>query len=222
MNRTSNLSLHEEILLLSLRNQKGTVATSFSEFALAGAVLADLLLDGRITLDGTKKKLVDLRNSAPTGDPVIDECLAKMASAKRRANLQTWVSRLAGIKKLRHKVARKLCNRGILRADEDKVALIFTRKIYPEMDPRPEREILERMRAALLSGDDRVEPRTAALIALAHGGGVLGEALGKKEVNARKKRIKQIVDGDPVGKATKEAIDACKAAAMVAITASTT
>ena len=40
----STLFLYEEIMLLALRNQKGTVATSFSEHAVAGAVLAELNL----------------------------------------------------------------------------------------------------------------------------------------------------------------------------------
>ena len=135
MTHVKALSLYEEILLLALRNEKGTVASGYSEHAVAGAVLAELLLDRRISVDDTGKQLVDLRNTHPTGDPIMDECLETMKAGKRRASLQAWVSRLAGIKGLRHKVARQLCDRGILRADEDKVLFIFTRKIYPEINP---------------------------------------------------------------------------------------
>ena len=215
----STLFLYEEIMLLALRNQKGTVATSFSEHAVAGAVLAELLLDRRITLDQRRKKMVELHSAAPTGDPIIDECLERMTSARRPASLRTWVTRLARIKKLRHKVARQLCNRGILRADEDKVAFIFTRKVYPEINPGPEREIVNRVRAAILSGEERLDARTVALIALADGGGLLGEVLGRREVKARKKRIARIVEGEAAGRATRDAIAACRTAAMVAVMA---
>ena len=219
MTSAKRLFLYEEIALLALRNQKGTVATSFLEHAVAGAVLAELLLDQRITIDSQKKKLVGLRDPKPTGDPIIDECLVKMASAKRRASLQAWVTRLSGIRKLRHKVARQLCNRAILRADEDKVALIFTRKIYPEIDPRPEMEIVTRLRSAIFADEDLHDPRTVTLVALADGAGLLGETFGRKDVKARKKRIAHIVEGDGAGKAVREAIEACRTAAVAAAVA---
>ncbi len=98
------LALYEEIMLLALRNERGTVATSYSEYAVAGAVLAELLLDRRISVDDTRKQLVDLDNSQPTSDPIIDECLETMKAGKRRASLPMWVSRLAGIRGLRHKL----------------------------------------------------------------------------------------------------------------------
>lgn len=211
------LYLYEEIMLLALRNEKGTVATDYAEYAVAGAVLAELLLDQRISVDSTRKQLVDLHNTNPTGDPIIDECLERMHAVQRRASLQTWVSRLAGIKKLRHKVARQLCNQGILRADEDKVLLLFTRKIYPEINPVPEKKIVERLRAAIFTDDDALDARTVVLISLANAAGLLSETFGRKEVKARKKRIEQIVNGELTGKATKEIIAACEAAVMMAI-----
>lgn len=226
MTRPRRLYLYEEIMLLALRNEKGTTSTSFAEHLVAGAVLAELLLDRRISVEDTKKKLLALHDTTPTSDPVIDECLARMEAGKRRATLQTWLSRLAGIKDLRHKVARQLCHRGILRADEDRVLFLFTRRVYPELDPVPEREIVERLRAAVFTEADRLDPRTVVLISLARAADLLSETFGRKEVRARKKRIEQIVNGEMTGKAAKEAIEACQAAIMVvaiipAITAST-
>jgi hypothetical protein len=210
------LHLYEEITLLALRDEKGTLTTSFAAHLVAGAVLAELLLGRRITAEDSKKRLLDLHDTTPTGDPVIDECLARMAAGRRRAAMQTWLPRLADIKDLCHKAARQLCRRGILRADEDRVLLLFTRRIYPEMDPAPEREIVERMRAAVFADADAVDPRTAVLIALAHAADLLGGKLGRKELRARKKRIEQIVKGELVGRAAKEVIDACRAAVVVA------
>ena len=216
MTHTKPLFLYEEIMLLALDNEKGTVATSYLEYAVAGAVLAELLLDSRITVGATRKRLVDLHNTRPTGDPIIDECMKIMKAGKMRASLQTWVSRLAGITKFRHKAARQLCYRGILRADEDKVLYIFTRKIYPEINPVPEKKIVERLRAAIFTDSDQLDPRTVVLISLANGADLLKETFGRKEVRSRKKRIEQIVNGELTGKATKEVIAACEMAVMVA------
>ncbi len=215
MTHSKPLFLYEEIMLLALRNQRGTVATGYAEYVVAGAVLAELLLDRRISVDDSKQ-LLDLHDTRPTGDPIIDECIQKIMAAKKRASLATWVSRLAGIKNLRHKVAQQLCNRGILRADQDKVLFIFTRKIYPELNPVPEKKIVDRLHAAIFSDVDQLDPRTVVLVSLANASGLLSENFGRKEIKSRKKRIEQIANGEMIGKATKEVIAACEAAIMFA------
>ncbi len=45
--KDKQLFLYEEAMLLALRDEKGTVMTSFPDQVVAGAVLAELLLDGR-------------------------------------------------------------------------------------------------------------------------------------------------------------------------------
>jgi Golgi phosphoprotein 3 len=215
------LFLYEEIMLLALRNEKGTIVTCFSEYAVAGAILAELSLERRISFETTGKRWVEVADGSPMGDPLIDECLQKLAAAKRRASLQTWVPRLAGIKDLKHKVARQLCDRGILRAEQNKVLFVFTRQDYPEVNPVPEKRIVDRVRAAVFSDDARLDPRTVVLISLAHSAGLLSETFGRKAVGARRKRIEQIVNGELTGKATREVITACRMAVMVATTTAT-
>jgi len=173
MTADDHLYLYEEIMLLALRDKEGTISSGVMyQHAIAGAILAELLLDNHITLDKTsKRKLIDVTAAARVGDPLLDECLEKVRS-KRRASMQTWISRFSGIKDLKHRVAGQLCRRGILRADEDHVSL-------------------------------------------AHNTELLKATFDKKELKSRKKRIKQIVDGEITGKAAKEAIDAMHAAVMV-------
>ena len=214
----SPLFLHEEIMLLALRDEKGTVEFgSMYNYALAGAILAELLLAGRISVEAGKKKLIGFKDRASMSEPVIDECLGKIASAKRRADPQTWVQRFSCLKKLHHRVAQGLCQRGVLRADEDKVLLIFTRQTYPELNPQPERRLIERLRKAIFGDSNDVDPRTVVLIALAHVAGLLRIPFDKKDLRQRKKRIEQIINGDIMGKATKQAIEAAQAAAAVVV-----
>jgi Golgi phosphoprotein 3 len=216
MTAPKNLFLYEEILLLALREKQGTLLTSYAQYAIAGAVLAELLLERRISLEDSRKRLVRVENAAPLGDPVIDVCLGKIAKAKRGASLPTWVSRLTGIGGLTQKAAKQLCERGILRADKEKIMFLFSRDVYPEVDPAPEKKLLTRLRAAVASDTSFVDPRTALMISLAQGARLLEHALGRKEVKARKQRIEQIVNGEATGKATREAISACEAAQMMA------
>lgn len=213
------LYLHEEILLLALRDHKGTIASGTNyRFAIGGAVLAELIMDGRVEVDTEKKKkFLRLVDPTPFGDPVMDECLKKVEGAKKRAQLQTWVSRFANVKKARDKVATQLCRKGVLRADEDKVMLVFTRKVYPELNPKPEREIIKRLDRAIFTDAATVAPRTAVLLSLANSSGVLKVNFDRKELKRRKKRIEKVANGDLAGKATKEAIQAMQAAVMVAV-----
>jgi Golgi phosphoprotein 3 len=214
----STLYLHEEILLLALRDEEGTIASgTMYQYAIGAALLSELLLSKRIEVEQSgKRKLVNIVSMIPLGEPLIDECLEKVTNAKRRAVIQTWVSRFAGIKNLKHRVAQQLCRRGILRADEDKILLIFTRKIYPQVNPEPERELIERLRYAVLSNADDIDPRTIVLLSLANSTGLLKMAFNKKELKERKVRIKKIVNGEITGQAAAEAIQAMQAAVMVA------
>lgn len=210
------LCLHEEIMLLALRDEKGTAVTAYTEHMVAGAILAELLLDHRITIEDSRKQLVNTKDNEPTDDLIINECLQRIATEKRRASMQTWVSRLAGMKHLKHKVAQQLCNKEILRCDEEKILLIFARQVYPEINPLPEKRIIARLKAAIFTDSIQVDPRTAVLVSLADGTDLMNYIFGRKELQRREKRIEQVVNGELIGRAAKEAIAACKSAAAIA------
>ena len=206
-------------MLLALRNEKGTFAggTMYAQ-AAGGAILAELILRGRITTvsEGRSTYAVVVDPSS-VGDPVLDECLAKMHAAKRRKKLQTWVQQCADLKNLKHRVAAGLADKGILRADEEQILVLFSRRIYPELDPTAERAIVARLREAIAADDQPVAPRTAVLTALAHHSGLLKETFDRQTLKARRARIDAIVKGDAIGKATKEAIQAVQAALMMVV-----
>ena len=104
----------------------------------------------------------------------------------------------------------------ILRSDEDKVLLIFTRKTHPELDPRPEAEIVQRLRTVIFGDDSDLEPRTVILVSLGSTAGVLKNVFPKRDLKSRKDRIERVVNGELTGKATREAIQVAQAAMMVA------
>ena len=210
------LTLHEEILLLMLDNEKGTLATSYPDILISGALLAELLLDRRISVADTRRKLVETAGAHRASEPIADECLRMIRLAKKPKSLKDWVSRVSGIKRLRHKVARQLCDRGILRAVDDTVLFVFPRTRFPQMDPAPENEILERLRDAIFRDENLLHPRTVILVSLANGAGLLDKLFGRREIRDRKKRIEQIVNGDVTGAATKEVIEAYEVATMMA------
>lgn len=214
----NRLPLHEEILLLSLRDEEGTIASgTMYQQAIAGALLAELLLRERVSVNESgRKKLAEVTDSKPTGNPLLDECIQVMTAASKPKALEHWVGKFAAIKQLKHRVAEPLCDRGILREEEGTILLIFSRRIYPETDPRPEHEIVERLRRAVFTDERSVDPRTVVLLSLASSTGVMRHLFDKKELKQRKERIEEVVNGELVGKATGEAIQAIQVSVMVA------
>ena len=219
----TDLFLHEELMLLALRDEEGTIAAgSMYHYAIGGAVLAELLLRGRIEVEEPKKKLVNLISADPLGDPLIDECLDRISSAKRRESAQTWVSRFAGIKNLKHRVAEQLCQRGILRPEESKVLLVFSRRTYPEANPQPERELIERLRRAIFTDTEDLDPRTVVLVSLANGTGMLESVFDRKELKSRKGRIEEMISGEMAGEAARAAVETMQAVVFLVSTITTT
>lgn len=222
MDHPDALRLHHELLLLALTDRKGTIAggASMYGFAIGGALLAELLLGQhvRVVRRGKKELLEPAPGTRPTGDPLLDECLNRVRTAKRRGTAATWVSRFGHIKQLKHRVARDLCRRGVLRADEDKILGLFRRKTYPELDPKPERELIERLRAVVFGPARDADPRTLVLAALAHTSGLLNVVFDKGDLKRRKEHLQSLVNGELTGVAAKEAIEAFRATMMVATT----
>ena len=212
------LSIREEIMLLALKEREGTNHSGVMlETAMGGAVLTELLLAGRISIEESKQRYIVLHDPARTGDQLMDEALDRVATAKRRGSASSWVSRFSQIKHIKHRVAGSLCTKGVLREDEDKVLGLFRRKIYPEIDPVPEKHIIERIRAAVVDGSSKVDARTTVLIALAKETGLIKTVLTKQERKEHKGRLNDIANADLVGQATKEAVAAVQAAVMVAV-----
>ena len=85
----------EEFILMILNEQTGyfyQVGGWTLNCAVIGAVLADLSLKFRIDTDLLSLQLID---SSPTGDPVLDLCLKEIESHDDVRGTQFWIERLA-------------------------------------------------------------------------------------------------------------------------------
>ena len=226
---TRRLLMHHELLLLALHDKKGTVAFGkMQHFGLAGAVLAELVLSERVRIVTERRRrkdrpLVEVVDPSRTGEAVLDAALSSLAGAKRRAAPAQAVGKIARVKGLRHEVARELVRRGVVRASEDQVLLFFTRRIYPTLDPGPERALVARIRDALEGPPGPVETPTAIVIALAQATGILQALYSRKELKALAPRIERVMEEAGEGaEAAREAVQAAITAAVAATSAAMT
>ena len=216
--KSRKLLLHHEIMLLSLRDREGTIQGDTCSYAVAGAIMTELLLQGRVTVGPTKRQLVQLSDGSTTGDEILDETLGKIANSKRQKGLSDWISTIATTGKLKHRVAMQLCDKKVLRNEREKVLWIFSREIYPEINPKYERAVKHRMADLMFGQTTKHDERTTILVALAHHGGLLKVNFDKDRLKRNKERIMKVVAGDMyAARATKSAVEAMQAAMMVAV-----
>jgi hypothetical protein len=218
MTESKPLFLQEELLLLALRDEEGTISAAMYPYALAGAILAELMLHERIRVDDPKKKMVQVLSNSPLGDPLLDECLERIARDDRPDSLADWVERFTAVRHLKDRVAEGLCERGILRAEKGRFLFVFPKVTYPEVDHGPEGRILQRLRSAIFEESEEIDTRTAVLLSLASSTGMLPTVFDPEELKPGQAHIDRITQGEQVGQAAKEAIDAMQAAlAMMTI-----
>ena len=218
MKKPLHLALYEETLLLDLDDHKGTALTGLHRNAMAGAILAELVIMTAISLRDDRHKTVRVKPNVRTKDPILDEALQLISSAKKPKPASHWVMKIANMDNLHHRVAKGLVAKGVLAEETGKVLMIFNRTVYPEANRNPERELINRLEKAIFTSAPRVDERTLVVIALANATGSLNRIFDRKRLKTRKARIEQIIDGQLVGQATQEAVAAIRAAILVATT----
>lgn len=217
------LCLHHELALLALDDSRGTFAGTMYQYGFAGAILSELLLQGLITASDDKQKSVNVVGDQSTGDPILDEVKSMIHVANKPQGLQYWVSKVAGIRDLHHRVAGQLSELGIVSKVEGKVLWIFTRRLWPELDGTYEDAIRKRMAEVMFDSKRLPDERTAVLIAIAVATDVLKANFPPVELRQHQARVKEISEGKRLAAgATKQAIEAAQAAIMAATIAATT
>jgi Golgi phosphoprotein 3 len=186
------VSLPDELLLLALHDEKGSVipaAAAPLAGALVGAMLMELVLLGRLqeTPYGTV-----FADRTPTGDPILDEVLTRIADADEPRSASYWVGRLAGtMPRLKDRMLDGLVTRGILERRERRILWIFPSRSFPLADAAAEQQARDRVRAVILDGQTP-DRRTAALIGLVRACNLIDEIFAPHERPQAYRRIAEL------------------------------
>lgn len=215
----------EDLLLLLTDDATGkpVVDSQRLTYALAGAVLIELTLAGRVTVTengrwGSRSR-VALANADATGEPLLDEALARVPT-EHPAAAQALLTVLG--KGLADALRHRLAERGILHAEEGRVFGIFPTRVWPAVDARHE----ERVRSALWDVVVVGRPpsdRELALVSLLHAVDQVPKQFAADGMSARqlRERAKALAAGNLGADAVRRAIEATNAAVIAAVTAAT-
>ena len=157
------LRITEEILLLIIDSEKGGIQSSLTDHSrdvvIAGAVLTDLALEGRIDTD--LQQLIPI-DPTPLGDNLLDPTLADIFRETEQARHRILGSRapLHGATKVRHRALGRLVMHGILETAGNGMfflsRLVSRVRRYPPASARATEDVEFRiMRMDLQPGNSR-------------------------------------------------------------------
>jgi hypothetical protein len=206
------LLLVEEMVLLSLDDTTGAHLPLMPQaigYGLAGAVLADLEMAARIA---TGTKCVEVLDATPTGNPLLDPWIARIASQAKCHPISYWLLVLSDERhEIENTALDHLVERGILKRQDKKILWVIGLRRYPTVHNEERLEVKTRL-ASLIQSDEMPAHFDATLLSLLQGCYLISEVLGSGILDGRSERIASIADADPVGRevaaATREAIDA--------------
>jgi hypothetical protein len=210
------------VVLLDPHSGRPLVDSTRFRAVLGGAVLLELALRGRLVAEPSRwgGDKVQVHDSSPTGDTVLDRALERLGD--RRTAATAAVSRAIGWR-TGQEVRARLVARGAVR-HEPGGFLRFSRDLP---DPAV-REPLVRAVAVALQGERPVSVRTASLVTLVHSVGAVGKLVpghgwSRKELDARVASVAKALEADQwAGSAVAAAVRSAQAAVTAAIVASTT
>ncbi|CUM63432.1 uncharacterized protein PRCAT00001007001 [Priceomyces carsonii] len=159
------LTLMEEVLLIGLKDKEGYLSfwNDNISYALRGCILLELAFRNKISLvnDPARRyfelsdRLVEVINTEPTGEVLLDEALKIMKNDESRLSVTNWIDLLSGetwnlmkisyqLKQVRERLAKGLVDKGILRT-ERKNFFLFDMATHPVADKMSKEYIKHRI-----------------------------------------------------------------------------
>jgi len=200
------LTLPEQLMLLALRDDKGSVLFSASTalpYGLAGAALLELFFGGKILQENKKIRVIDKNQ---IDDPVLDEALSLIGNSSKDRNAKYWVENISSkVKKLKQKIIDKLIQQHILNREGHRILWFFNVDRYPTLNVVPEMEIRNKIRNIVLNGYKATE-REIALLGLMKACSLINEVFGRDERRMAKKKIKELIEKQKMSKDVSSAV----------------
>lgn len=215
----------EDLLLLVTDDTSGRLSAPAAQVdaGLGGANLLELTLMNKVDLSGDRDEgkpgRIIVRDTAPTGDTVLDAALEIIIAHQGRkpAGVITPLS-----KNLRRVLYERLTASGLVRAEKGSILGLFPTHRWPAADSRHEEQVRRPMTEALVQ-QTAPDTRSAALIALVHALRCEDKIVDPRQHDMSKRQLREraaeIASGSWASQAVRTAIDEMIAAVVAATTA---
>jgi hypothetical protein len=191
------LSLFEELFLLDIDEDQGAIVAQTKRklrFGLAGAVLAELVLQGKVQSD--QKGRLEIANPEPLGNEILDRALDEIKDSKRERKINYWVGALAAKQnKLRKKTADRLESDGVIHQQDGRMEWVIPAPDCPSSNASVKYCLKSKLREAVLT-ETEPDLHSLALLDLARASGLLNLIFTKDERQAARQRIYELMVGE--------------------------
>jgi hypothetical protein len=183
------------LFLLGLDEEEGEIIQSMInivEPAIAGAVLAELALQGRIEITDHRVQVI---NPTPTEKPILDRSMFAILDAARLRKLKYWINTLA-YEKLLGDIGQDLVENGILVRKKKRLHLVSSVGDNSIGKVSARYWINEHLRQIVLAGQQADLP-DKVLLAILYQVGLLKLVFTRSERKAAERRVRKLIlDGE--------------------------
>jgi len=198
------LTLPEQLMLIALKDEKGTVlftAMGILPFSIIGAILIELYFADKI--DYIDNRII-IKDSTPTGNSFFDEVLKIIVDSGKKKDTKYWLLKITDkIKNSKEKTLQYLVKSNVLKEEKYKVLSLIPKTKYPTINPEPEKELRSRIKKFILHHENPDE-KNVALLSLVQVTRLLEDLFEKSEIHEAKDRINELVERSHMGDAIRE------------------
>ncbi|MFA8450977.1 MAG: GPP34 family phosphoprotein [Bacteroidales bacterium] len=148
-----DLSLVDQLLLLSLNDEKGNFTGDSNSLGIAVSmgIIFELALKNRISISD---KNIIVQNSEGLNDELLDFCFSEIVKFNKPRSLKEWVQDFQWkFDKIKQMSLQKLIDLGILKQKEEKFLWIFSKSLYPSENLLPENQLRRRIYEIVFNGE---------------------------------------------------------------------
>lgn len=193
---------------------KAPISSMAADAVFGGAFMFDLVVDGRLALDGKDRKArVVVALDSPPDEPLLAGAFERIRT-RRPMSPQNVVTRLG--KKGRDRTYEALAKHGAVRPRKEKALGLFSVTRYEIVDAARRDDLLARIRSSLLH-EQPADAETGPVIGLLSAADLTKTLVDKPDRKRAKERAKIIAEGDWASEGVRQAIQAAQTAMTVAI-----
>jgi len=207
------LTLFEELYLLTIHEDKGTLLPSKADAlrsGLAGAILAELALLKKIGLKDNQR--LELLDPTSTDDEFLAKALETLAAAQKERKFGYWIDVFSQKpEKMRRRMAERLVQKEVVTQEEDR--LLWVIPYASSLDPNVSAKVgmKNRMRGLVLASA-QAEPREIALLSLVKACDFLDLVFVRDECKLASRRIHELVVSEALKNPALQTIEVISAA----------
>ena len=194
-------TLYEDLLMLSIHEDKGTIIGSTVDRmkpGVVGAILAELALMGKIKNSNNGR--IQVMDDSPTDDAVLNQVLNALKESEKERKFGYWIANLSQKpEKLRKQITENLVRKGVFTQEEDRLFWVIPSPLNSEVSASTKYWVNKRLRGMVLAREE-MQPRDIALLSLVKACGLLDLVFLRDECKLAGRFINELV----VNRAMKE------------------